>query len=88
MSDEIVNKKKKPIDLVLKEIQKKFSKTNPDIIFDPTKQYEVVSSGNICFDLITGIGGFPKGRITEICAMESTGKTSLILASKIGGAHD
>jgi len=81
MSDEIVNKKKKPIDLVLKEIQKKFSKTNPDIIFDPTKQYEVVSSGNICFDLITGIGGFPKGRITEICAMESTGKTSLILAS-------
>ncbi len=81
MSDEIVNKKKKPLDLVMKEIQKKFSKSNPDIIFDPDKTYEVISSGNICFDLITGIGGFPKGRITEICAMESTGKTSLLLAA-------
>lgn len=81
MSDEIVNKKKKPLDLVMKEIQKKFSKSNPDIIFDPEKTYEVISSGNICFDLVTGIGGFPKGRITEICAMESTGKTSLLLAA-------
>jgi len=82
MSEEFEGKKGgKPIDQVLKEIQKKFSKKNPDIIFDPEKQYEVVSSGNISFDLITGIGGFPKGRITEIIAMESTGKTSLLLAS-------
>lgn len=73
------NKKGKAIGDVLKEIQKKFSKTNPDIIFDPNKQYETVSSGNLVFDLITGIGGFPKGRITEIIAMESTGKTSLLL---------
>jgi recombination protein RecA len=81
MTEELDGKKGKPISQVLKEIQKKFSKKNPDIIFDPNKQYEVVSSGNISYDLMTGIGGFPKGRITELCAMESTGKTSLLLCA-------
>lgn len=70
----------------LKEIQSKLSKDNPDILFDPTKKYEVVPSGDLNFDLVTGIGGFPKGRITEICAFESTGKTSLLL-SAIGAAQ-
>lgn len=79
-------KKAKTMGAVLKEIQTKLSKDNPDILFDPTKKYEVVPSGDLNFDLVTGIGGFPKGRITEICAFESTGKTSLLLAT-IGAAQ-
>lgn len=79
MSEE--KNKGKAIKDIMKDVQKKFSKSNPDIVFDPHKKYEVVSSGNISFDLVTGIGGFPKGRITEIIAHESTGKTSLLLAA-------
>lgn len=84
--EEKKDKKKKSMGDLLKEISKKFSKSNPDIVFNPDKQYEAVSSGNLIFDLISGIGGFPKGRITEICAMESTGKTSLLYAA-IGAAQ-
>lgn len=73
--------KGKSIDAVLKEIQKKFSKTNPDIVFDPNKGYEVLSSGCLMYDIVSGIGGFPKGRITEVCAFESVGKSSLLLST-------
>lgn len=69
------------IEDVLKAVKKKFSKENPEIIFDPTKKFEAVSSGNLKFDAVTGIGGFPKGRITEIISMESMGKTSLLLSA-------
>lgn len=78
---EEVKKGKKSIDVILKEIQKKFSKTNPDIVFDPQKQYEALSSGNLIFDLVTGIGGFPRGRITEVIGMESSCKSSLIYST-------
>ena len=74
------------MDAILKEIEKKFSKTNPDIIFDSNKTYEVVSSGDIMFDLLTGIGGFPKGRIVEVIGFESSGKSSLLYSS-IGAAQ-
>ncbi len=38
-----------------------------------------VSSGSLTLDLALGIGGIPKGRITEIYGPESSGKTTLAL---------
>lgn len=40
---------------------------------------EVISTRNKAIDKITGIGGIPRGRITEIYGPESGGKTTLTL---------
>jgi recombination protein RecA len=39
-----------------------------------------IPTGALTFDLATGIGGFPEGRISEVYGPESSGKTSLVLA--------
>lgn len=40
----------------------------------------VIPTGSIGVDLALGIGGIPKGRVTEIYGPESSGKTTLTLA--------
>ncbi len=49
-----------------------------------------ISTGSISVDFALGIGGFPRGRISEIFGPESSGKTTLALqviaeAQKLGG---
>jgi len=75
----------------LKELQKKFG---TEAIFqmgdEPTK-IEVIPTGSIILNKALGIGGYPKGRITEIYGPESSGKTTLILhaiaeSQKMNGA--
>ena len=51
---------------------------------------DVIPSGSISLDAALGIGGFPRGRISEIYGQESSGKTTLALhviaeAQKLGG---
>ena len=50
----------------------------------------VISTGSVALDIALGLGGIPKGRITEIFGPESSGKTTLALhviaqAQKAGG---
>jgi recombination protein RecA len=50
----------------------------------------VIPTGSLALDAITGIGGIPRGRVTEIYGPESSGKTTLTLhviasAHKAGG---
>jgi recombination protein RecA len=66
---------------VIKAVSTKMSPANADLIFDPNRELEVISSGIFVFDLITGVGGFPKRRIVELFGMEHSGKTSLLLAT-------
>jgi recombination protein RecA len=40
---------------------------------------EVIPTGSLMLDNVLGIGGFPKGRITEIYGNESCGKTTISL---------
>lgn len=40
---------------------------------------KVISSGSISIDAALGVGGFPRGRVTEIYGPESSGKTTLAL---------
>ena len=40
---------------------------------------EAVSTGSLSLDLALGVGGIPKGRITEIYGPESSGKTTVAL---------
>jgi len=53
-------------------------------------QIPAISSGSIALDIISGIGGFPRGRCIEIYGPEASGKTTLALhaiaeAQKAGG---
>ena len=55
-----------------------------------TMEVETVSTGSIALDLALGVGGLPKGRVTEMFGPESSGKTTLALhvvaeAQKLGG---
>lgn len=56
----------------------------------PVEKVKAISTGSILIDNITGIGGVPRGRITEVYGHESSGKTTLCLhiiaeAQKEGG---
>ena len=56
----------------------------------PKVQVDVIPTGALNLDIALGIGGVPKGRITEIYGAEASGKTTLTLhitaeAQKIGG---
>lgn len=65
-----------------KAIQKKFSKTDDNIIYDRNRKVEAVTSGSLIVDQVSGVGGLlVKGHITEISGLESSGKTTLCLQS-------
>ena len=53
-------------------------------------QIEAISTGSLSLDMALGVGGLPRGRITEIYGPESGGKTTLALhvvaeAQRAGG---
>mgnify|MGYP002551835653 CR=1 FL=1 len=56
----------------------------------PLKEVDVIPTGALCVDIALGIGGIPRGRVTEIYGPESSGKTTVSLhiiaeAQKRGG---
>ncbi len=56
----------------------------------PRMAVEAISTGSLALDLALGIGGVPKGRVTEIYGPESAGKTTLCMhivaeAQRLGG---
>ncbi len=57
---------------------------------DEHQQIDVIPTGSIALDLALGVGGVPRGRITEIFGPESSGKTTvcqhiLAEAQRLGG---
>src|SRR5256885_14004913 len=42
-------------------------------------QVSVIPTGSLAVDIALGVGGIPRGRITEIYGPESSGKTTLCL---------
>lgn len=46
---------------------------------DKRQKVDVFSTGSPKIDIATGVGGFPRGRITEVYGAESSGKTTLAL---------
>ena len=61
-----------------RQIQKQFGKGAIMKLGDDTGlNIETISTGSISLDIATGVGGIPRGRITEIYGPESSGKTYL-----------
>lgn len=83
--------KEKELEITLGQIEKQFGAGAIMKMGDRTNmEIEVVSTGALPLDIALGVGGLPKGRVTEIFGPESSGKTTLALhavaeAQKNGG---
>lgn len=72
--------RQKALDAAFAKIEKNFGKGAAMRLGDrPKAEVEAFSTGSITLDNATGIGGFPRGRISEIYAQESVGKTTITL---------
>ena len=88
----VMGDKDKALELALTQIEKQFGKGSIMKLGQAGSQkgVDVISTGSISLDSCLGVGGIPKGRITEIYGPEASGKTSLTLhiiaeAQKSGG---
>ncbi|MDP9763085.1 recombinase RecA [Deinococcus enclensis] len=71
----------KAIETAMSQIEKQFGKGSIMKLGAESKlDVQVVSTGSLSLDLALGVGGIPRGRITEIYGPESGGKTTLALA--------
>jgi recombination protein RecA len=83
--------RRKALDNTLTELTKRFGDGTIVRLGDAAHlQIDVIPTGSLAIDLALGVGGIPRGRVTEIYGPESSGKTSLCLsvvaeAQKMGG---
>jgi len=81
----------KALDAALQELTKRFGDGTVLRLGDAQHlQVQAISTGSLAVDVATGVGGVPRGRITEVYGPESSGKTTLCLhtiaeAQKRGG---
>jgi recombination protein RecA len=88
----VADDKNKTLDTAIFQIQKQFGKGSiMRLGTDEREAVAVIPTGTLSVDIATGIGGVPRGRITEIYGPESSGKTTLALhviaeAQRAGGS--
>lgn len=86
-----VSERDRALELAMSQIERQFGKGSIMRLGDNSAmQIETIPSGSIALDLALGVGGLPRGRVTEIFGPESSGKTTLALhviaeAQKLGG---
>jgi recombination protein RecA len=70
----------KALDMALSQIEKQFGKGSVMKMSDKgSMAVESVSTGALALDVALGIGGLPRGRVTEIYGPESSGKSTLAM---------
>jgi len=83
--------KVKAVESAMTQIERQFGKGSIMKLGDGSVvKIPAISTGSIALDKALGIGGIPRGRVTEIFGPESSGKTTLSLhtvaeAQKLGG---
>ena len=77
----MTTEKQKALDLAVSQIEKQFGKGSIMKLGDSSLQtaVEAIPTGAISLDMALGIGGIPKGRVTEIFGPEMSGKSTLSL---------
>lgn len=66
------------IDAIIKSINKDFKENQLILASQYTRtNIDVIPTGSIGLDITTGIGGYPRGKLTVIYGEESSGKSSL-----------
>jgi len=77
----IADDRAKAVELALSQIEKQFGKGS--IVRLGSREallpISVISTGSISFDAALGVGGVPRGRVTEVFGPESSGKTTITL---------
>jgi len=83
--------RKKALEMAIGQIEKQHGKgTIMRLGDEASRDVEVISTGSIMIDDALGVGGIPRGRVTEIYGPEASGKTTLAMhiiaeAQKTGG---
>jgi recombination protein RecA len=86
-----LNGKAEALDRTLSDITKRFGDGAIMRLGEATHlNVEVIPTGSLALDLALGVGGVPRGRVTEIYGPESSGKTTICQhivaeAQKMGG---
>ena len=74
----MTTEKEKALELVISQIEKRYGKGSVmklgGAVVPPI---EAIPSGSLALDLALGVGGIPRGRITEVFGPEASGKTTL-----------
>ncbi len=88
----MTTEKEKALELAIDQIEKQFGQGAIMRFGDSASlsKIAVIPSGSVALDIALGVGGIPRGRITEIFGPESSGKTTLAQhiiaeAQKLGG---
>jgi recombination protein RecA len=87
-----LNQKEQALESAIFQIEKQFGKGSIMKLGDESIRIHIpaISTGSLELDVALGVGGIPRGRVTEIFGPEASGKTTLALhvvseAQKTGG---
>jgi recombination protein RecA len=77
-SERALNERGKAVDAAILAIEKQFGRGSiMKLGTAERQQVDFIPTGSIALDLALGVGGVPRGRMTEIFGPESSGKTTL-----------
>jgi len=78
---EAKNERRQALELAISQIERQFGKGSVMRLGSggPLEEIAVIPTGAITLDVALGVGGLPRGRVTEIYGPESSGKTTLAL---------
>jgi len=77
----MVTEKEKALELAISQIEKQFGKGSIIRLGEASAKMAVdcIPTGSLSLDLALGVGGIPRGRVTEVFGPEMTGKSTLAL---------
>src|SRR5260370_6960383 len=72
--------KSKAIENAISQIEKQFGKGSIMRLGEAQQRMavEIIPTGSIALDIALGVGGIPRGRVTEIFGPEASGKTTIV----------
>ncbi len=75
----MATEKEKAVELAIEQIERQYGKGSIMKLGEAPARVagDAISTGALALDLALGIGGIPKGRVTEIFGSEASGKTTL-----------